>query len=225
VHVAQCVRAAGNYDHHHRGVRVHQLSEQVCLDPRQSETLSVAAFTGRPLPEQARQVTYDGHTQVRIPGSGQRSGEAGPVVPSHITARLVINLNIGQLSPQRVDRGLDLDTEPEARVARQHMIGERVATHERPGVGRARSGHCDPPQRWTPLTDQGQRRPGVEEDDGPLGDVPSEGAVGERVEVDRSRVGDGAFRRPVRVEQPELHLLGEQPPGRPVDQRLPQLAT
>ena len=44
------------------------------------------------------------------------------------------------------------------------------------------------------------------------------------VQVDLGGAGDGALRRPARVEQAELDLLGEQPPGGPVDELLGHLA-
>ena len=50
------------------------------------------------------------------------------------------------------------------------------------------------------------------------------GAVGGRVEVDGGGTGHRALRRPVRVEQPELRLLGEEPPGGPVHEGLGQIA-
>jgi hypothetical protein len=109
-------------------------------------------------------------------------------------------------------------------VARQHVVGKGVAAHEHHRVGGAGADDGHPAQPRAPLAEQRQRRPGLEQDDRPLGHRPGQGAVGGRVEVDGGGGGHRALGRPVRVQQPELGLLGEEPPGGPVHQGLGQLA-
>ena len=134
------------------------------------------------------------------------------------------DLDPGQLRRQGVDRGLHLEPQPETRVARQHMVGKGVAAHEDSRVGGAGPDDGHPAQRRAPVAEQRQRRPGLEQDDRPLGHLPGQGAVGGRVEVDGGRTGHRALGRPVRVEQPELRLLREEPAGGPVHEGLRQLA-
>jgi hypothetical protein len=137
---------------------------------------------------------------------------------------LVDELDPWQLRRHGIDHGLHLEPQPETRVARQHMVGEGVAAHEHVRVGGAGPDDGHPARRRAPVAEQRQRRPGLEQDDRPLGHLPGQGAVGGRVEVDGGRTGHRALRRPVRVEQPELHLLREEPPGGPVHEGLRQLA-
>ena len=225
VHVAEGVGAARDHHHDHRRAGPQELVEQVRLHAREPEVLGVAALAGRTRARTGRR------GRRRRPRTGRPRGPrpARPrsrTGPSPCTAQpcsWTISAP-GSSAAQGIDRGLHLEAQPEARVARQHVVGEGVAAHERPRVGGAGPDDGHPAQRRAPVAEQRQRRPGVEQDDRPLGHLPGEGAVGGRVEVDGGRAGHRALRRPVRVEQPELHLLGEQPAGGPVDEGLRQLA-
>ena len=191
-------------------------SRSACT-PGQPQVLGVAALAGGAAAEQPGQVADVGDAQVGVPGGGDRGGEPGPVVALHRAALLVPDLDAGQLGPQRVDRGRHLDAEPEPGVAGQHVVGEGVAAHERARVGGARPDRGDPAQRRPVRAEQRQPVGGVEQHDRALGHLPGQRPVGRRVEVDAG-VGDRGLRRPVRVEQPQLGLLPQQPAGGPVDQ-------
>ena len=90
-------------------------------------------------------------------------------------------------------------------------------------VSRAGPDDGHPAQRWPPVAEQRQPGSGIEQDDGPLGHLASQRAVGRRVEVPPG-VQDRALRRPVRVEQAELDLLGEHPASGAVDDGFRQFA-
>ena len=224
MHVAEGIGAARDHHHDHRRSDPQELVQEIRLHPRKPEILGVAAFAGRPVAEQAGEVADHGHAQVGLAGGGQRGPEAGPVLSLHRAALLVDDLDPWQLRRHGIDRGLHLEPQPETRVARQHMVGEGVAAHEHTRVRGAGPDDGHPAQRRAPVAEQRQRRPGLEQDDRPLGHLPGEGAVGGRVEIDGGRTGHRALGRPVRVEQPEPHLLGEEPPGGPVHEGLRQLA-
>ena len=69
-----------------------------------------------------------------------------------------------------------------------------------------------------------RRRAGIEQHDAALGHLAREVTVGRRVELHLVCPHDRALRGPVRVEQAELDLLQQHPPGSAVDERLVELA-
>ena len=103
--VAERVRPAGDDDDDDRRAGGEQRVEQLGLDARQPQVLGVAALAGGAAAEQAGQVADERDAHVRVAGRvdrGRRS-RSGPS-PLHGAARLVHDLDVGQLGAQGVER-------------------------------------------------------------------------------------------------------------------------
>ena len=88
-------------------------------------------------------------------------------------------------------------------MARQHVIGEGVAAHERARVGGAGPDDSHATKDGPPISEQGKCGSRIEEDDCALGHLAGQSPVTRGVEVGVAGCRHRALRRPVPVEEPE----------------------
>ncbi len=233
----ECVRASGEQRHDGRGSRREHGVEELLLGARELERGGVAALAARASAEQAGTVAEGEHDDVGAPGRLDRGGNALALVAIHARAPLVHELAARELLAKRLEKGRELDAERDVRMQRSHVTREGVAAEH--GVGIVGVGPDDGDATGS---DEGEDPVVAQQHDRPLGQVPRERAILRAVEVDRApdaapaesvrpsrtRIhevdaesgeccGDG---RPLRVEQTELDLLGEDPAQRSVDEPL-----
>ena len=206
--LAQVVGAADEEDDHDGRPGVEQRLQQLLLAAREPEVDGITALPRRAVAEQAGLVAQHGDAHLCAGREGRGVGDVAVVATEHRAALRVGDLEgVGQGLPHRGD----LDPELEPGVVQQDVTGEGVAAHHRLRRVRARPDHGDPG-----AVEQRQRAVVREEHHGASCQLESDRPRLRRIEVDRRRLG----RHPVRVEQAELALLGEDTVQRPVHQRL-----
>ena len=114
---------------------------------------------------------------------------------------------------------------PRLGVARQHVVGEGVAAHERARVVGARPDHGDPATAGRPSPSSGRAVPASSRTTDRSASSPGQRPVGRRVEVDVGRARPPSLRAssPRRAGRARA-FWRQHPPGGPVDELLGHLA-
>ncbi len=222
---AQRVGPSGEQDGDDRPAGVEQRVEELLLGPGQREGLGVAALAAGAAAEQARPVAEDGDDDVGLTGRVHRLADAGEVAVVDAGAAGDGDVRVGELGGQRVVQRGQVDADRDLRVPHPDVPREGVAAEHGGrlgGVGADQGDAARPGQRQGAVVGQ--------QDDRLLGDLAGQFPVLGPVQVDAAaqrlrvrqvhaveRGRDGA---PVRVEQAEQRLLGEDAAHRPVDQCL-----